>query len=195
MRPIANLFIKKSFLLIPLTSQAKSRGVAFRVIVVDGRPKNEGLELLRRLSAAGISLAYIDINFVSYVINGVTKVFLGAAALLANGCVMSRVGSAQVALVAKTANKPVIVCCETYKFCERVQTDAIVSNELGDPTPLVFPGSPLPSNWKEVDKLTVLNINYDITPPNLIALVITELGAIPCTSVPVVLRVKELKIQ
>merc|ERR1712212_196403 len=174
---------------------AKSRGVAFRVIVVDGRPKNEGLELLRRLSAAGISLAYIDINFVSYVINGVTKVFLGAAALLANGCVMSRVGSAQVALVAKTANKPVIVCCETYKFCERVQTDAIVSNELGDPTPLVFPGSPLPSNWKEVDKLTVLNINYDITPPNLIALVITELGAIPCTSVPVVLRVKELKIQ
>jgi len=174
---------------------AKNRGVDFRVIIVDGRPKNEGLELLRRLSAAGITLTYIDLNFASHVINRVTKVFLGAAALLANGCVMSRVGSAQLALVAKCANKPVIVCCETYKFCERVQTDAIVSNELGDPTPLVFPSSPLPANWKEADKLTVLNINYDITPPNLIALVITELGAIPCTSVPVVLRVKELKSQ
>jgi len=172
---------------------AKKRGVDFRVIVVDGRPKNEGLELLRRLSTADIAVTYIDLNFASHVINRVTKVFLGAAALLANGCVMSRVGSAQLALVAKCANKPVIVCCETYKFCERVQTDAIVSNELADPTPLVFPSSPLPENWKEVDKLTVLNINYDITPPNLIALVITELGAIPCTSVPVVLRVKELK--
>ena len=175
--------------------QAKNRGVDFRVIIVDGRPKNEGLELLRRLSAAGITLTYIDLNFASHVINRVTKVFLGAAALFANGCVMSRVGSAQLALVAKCANKPVIVCCETYKFCERVQTDAIVSNELGDPTPLVFPSSPLPANWKEAEKLTVLNINYDITPPNLIALVITELGAIPCTSVPVVLRVKELKSQ
>ena len=61
----------------------------------------------------------------------VTKVFLGAHALLANGCVMSRVGSSQVAMVAKAYNVPVLVCCETYKFCERVQTDSFVFNELG----------------------------------------------------------------
>ncbi len=61
----------------------------------------------------------------------VTKVFLGAHALLANGCVMSRVGSSQVALIAKSYNVPVLVCCETYKFCERVQTDSFVFNELG----------------------------------------------------------------
>ena len=57
--------------------------------------------------------------------------FLGAHALLANGYVMSRVGTSQVALVAKAFNVPVLVCCETYKFCERVQTDSFVSNELG----------------------------------------------------------------
>jgi len=180
-----------STVLTRILLDAKNRGVDFKVIVADGRPKNEGRELLRRLSAVGIPLTYIDINYVSYVINSVTKVFLGAAALLANGCVMNRVGSAQVALIAKTANKPVIVCCETYKFCERVQTDSIVSNELADPTPLVFPDSPLAPDWKDARRLTVLNISYDITPPNLIAVVITELGAIPCTSVPVVLRVKE----
>lgn len=56
---------------------------------------------------------------------------LGAHALLANGSVMSRVGTAQLALVARANNVPVLVCCETYKFCERVQTDAFVSNELG----------------------------------------------------------------
>lgn len=44
---------------------------------------------------------------------------------------MSRVGTAQLALVARANNVPVLVCCETYKFCERVQTDAFVSNELG----------------------------------------------------------------
>ena len=44
---------------------------------------------------------------------------------------MSRVGSSQVALIAKSYNVPVLVCCETYKFCERVQTDSFVFNELG----------------------------------------------------------------
>ena len=57
---------------------------------------------------------------------------LGAHALLANGCVMARAGSAMVALVANSYNVPVLVCCETYKFCERVQTDAFVYNELGN---------------------------------------------------------------
>jgi translation initiation factor eIF-2B subunit delta len=62
----------------------------------------------------------------------VTKVFLGAHAVLANGGIMSRVGSSQVALIAKASNVPVLVCCETYKFSERVQTDSFVFNELGN---------------------------------------------------------------
>lgn len=56
---------------------------------------------------------------------------LGANALLANGYVMSRAGTAQVALMAKFYNVPVLVCCETHKFSERVQTDAFVFNEIG----------------------------------------------------------------
>ena len=62
----------------------------------------------------------------------VSKVFLGAHAILANGAVMSRAGTAQVALMAKAYNVPVLVACETHKTCERVQTDSIVYNELGE---------------------------------------------------------------
>ncbi|KFW82622.1 Translation initiation factor eIF-2B subunit delta, partial [Manacus vitellinus] len=83
------------------------KGRAFRVVVVDSRPRLEGREA-----------------------PGVSKVLLGAHALLANGSVMSRVGTSQIALVSKAYNVPVLVCCETYKFCERVQTDSFVSNEL-----------------------------------------------------------------
>lgn len=57
---------------------------------------------------------------------------LGAHALLANGYVMSRAGTAQIALIAKSYNVPVLVCCETHKFSERVQTDAFVYNEIGE---------------------------------------------------------------
>ena len=62
----------------------------------------------------------------------VSKVIVGAHALLANGYVMSRIGTALIALVAKSYNVPVLVCCETYKFCDKVQTDAFVNNELGE---------------------------------------------------------------
>ncbi len=35
-----------------------------------------------------------------------------------------------------------IVCCETFKFCDRVQLDSICMNELGDPDALVT-GAPV----------------------------------------------------
>ena len=134
--------------------------------------------------------------------------FLGAHALLANGYVMSRVGTSLIALVAKTFNVPVLVCCETYKFSDRVQTDSFVFNELGkvfirinrkfvhpcvsfsgDPSDLVpISKENFLSEWQSIKSLNLLNLVYDVTSPNLIAMVVTELGKIPCTSVPVVLH-------
>lgn len=46
------------------------------------------------------------------------------------------------------------------------------------------------SVWRSLSPLHVLNLVYDVTPPELLSTVITELGSIPSTSVPVVLRVK-----
>lgn len=106
-------------------------GKNFKVIIVDSRPLLEGREMLRTLVREGIDCIYGLINSVSFIMNKATKVLLGAHALLANGYVMSRVGTAQVALIAQNFNKPVLVCCETYKFCERVQTDCFVYNEIG----------------------------------------------------------------
>lgn len=166
----------------------------FRVIVVDSRPRLEGREALRRLVQRGISCTYVLISAVSYILPEVSKVFLGAHALLANGYVMSRVGTSQIALVAKAFNVPVLVCCETYKFCERVQTDSFVSNELDDPDDLIVTrkGKTQLEHWQGVPSLGLLNLVYDVTPPDFVDLVITDLGMIPCTSVPVVLRVKNV---
>ncbi|XP_062429372.1 translation initiation factor eIF-2B subunit delta isoform X2 [Rhea pennata] len=170
------------------------KGRAFRVIVVDSRPRLEGRDTLRRLVRKGIHCTYVMINAISYVLPEVTKVLLGAHALLANGSVMSRVGTSQIALVSKAYNVPVLVCCETYKFCERVQTDSFVSNELDDPDDLIVlrKGQAQLSGWAENKSLRLLNLVYDVTPPDLVDMVITDLGMIPCTSVPVVLRVKNV---
>uniref|UniRef100_A0A674J0J2 Translation initiation factor eIF2B subunit delta n=1 Tax=Terrapene triunguis TaxID=2587831 RepID=A0A674J0J2_9SAUR len=174
---------------------AHDNGRAFRVIVVDSRPRLEGRDTLRRLVREGIRCTYVMITAISYVLPEVSKVLLGAHALLANGSVMSRVGTSQIALVSKAYNVPVLVCCETYKFCERVQTDSFVSNELDDPDDLIVPGKGGAQlrGWKENSSLRLLNLVYDVTPPELVDLVITDLGMIPCTSVPVVLRVKNVE--
>jgi len=65
---------------------------------------------------------------------------------------------------------------------------------LGDPRDLMgfleFERNDMQAAWKDVHGFNILNLVYDVTPPELITMVITELGMIPCTSVPVVLRVK-----
>ncbi|KAL5013428.1 hypothetical protein ScPMuIL_007698 [Solemya velum] len=182
-----------SSLIRKVLSDALAQGKSFRVIVVDGRPRLEAKEFLRRLVKDGIKCSYVLINAASYVMQEATKVLFGAHALLANGYVLSRVGSSLIALIAKSYNVPVLVCCETYKFCERVQTDSFVFNELDDPDYLVDIGSK-PAylcDWRDYSSLTLLNLIFDVTPPELISVVITELGLVPCTSVPVVLRMQQ----
>ncbi|KAL1489674.1 hypothetical protein ABEB36_013616 [Hypothenemus hampei] len=173
--------------------EAYKDGKHFSVIIVDSRPLLEGREMLRRLAVAGIKCSYAIINSLSCVMKQATKVLLGAHALLTNGSVMSRIGTAQVALVAQAYNKPVLVCCETYKFSERVQTDSFVYNEIGDPDLFLNIDTSSNSNplvsQKDNNKLNILNLLYDVTPPDLVTAVVTELAILPCTSVPAVLRI------
>lgn len=110
---------------------AQELGKKFRVVIVDSRPKLEGLKLVRRLVGKGINCTYTHINAVSYVMHEVTRVFLGASSVLSNGTVYSRVGTATVAMVAHQFRVPVLICCEAYKFHERVQLDSFCFNELG----------------------------------------------------------------
>ncbi|XP_030767815.1 translation initiation factor eIF-2B subunit delta [Sitophilus oryzae] len=182
-----------SSLIHKILLEANKSGKKFSVIIVDSRPLLEGREMLRRLVGAKIKCTYVLINALDFVMRQATKVLLGAHALLTNGSVMSRIGTAQVALVAQACNKPVLVCCETYKFSERVQTDSFVYNEIGDSNLLLSidtssTASPLVS-LKDNTKLSILNILYDVTPPDLVTAVVTELAILPCTSVPVVLRI------
>ncbi|KAJ4707137.1 Translation initiation factor eIF-2B subunit delta [Melia azedarach] len=171
---------------------AHELGKQFRVVIVDSRPKLEGKLLLRRLVGKGLSCTYTHINAISYIMHEVTRVFLGASSILSNGTVYSRVGTACVAMVAHAFHVPVLVCCEAYKFHERVQLDSICSNELGDPDAISkVAGREDLNNFDGLDKsenLQLLNLTYDATPSDYVSMVITDYGMIPPTSVPVIVR-------
>ncbi|KAL9671438.1 hypothetical protein QQ045_009006 [Rhodiola kirilowii] len=171
---------------------AHELGRQFRVVIVDSRPKLEGQFLLRRLVGKGITCTYTHINAVSYVMHEVTRVFLGASSILSNGTVYSRVGTACVAMVANAFRVPVIVCCEAYKFHERVQLDSICFNELGDPDVISKVRGRHDINylkdWSSSENLQLLNLIYDATPADYISMIITDYGMVPPTSVPVIVR-------
>eukprot|EP00466_Bigelowiella_natans_P016618 jgi/Bigna1/37325/e_gw1.19.20.1 len=182
-------------------TKAKEENRKFRVVIVDSRPKFEGKALGKRLVDKGIDCTYILLNGLSYVMKEVTKVMIGASAILANGAVLSRVGTAVVGMMADVYNIPVIVCCETYKFHERVQVSSISFNELGDPEDLVKIDKDTRgkvnnvtedknslADWRKIKNLKLLNLTYDLTPARFVSMVVTEVGQIPVTSVPAVLR-------
>ncbi|KAF4318774.1 hypothetical protein BBO99_00007051 [Phytophthora kernoviae] len=200
-------------LLLETVKTSPEIAATLRVIIVDSRPHYEGRKLVNVLAKAGLQCSYLQINAVSYIMRDVTKVFLGAAAFMSNGVAVARVGTALVAMTAHEANVPVLFCCETYKFSDRVQLDAITHNELGDPDELVSSyctdkprsqrrtgGSSsgdassttssghVLSDWRDLADLKLLNLVYDVTPIDYVSMVVTELGMIPPTSIPAVLR-------
>ncbi|KAG4132666.1 hypothetical protein ERO13_D08G047300v2 [Gossypium hirsutum] len=171
---------------------AHELGKHFHVVVVDSRPKLEGQLLLRRLVRKGLSCTYTHVNAVSCIMQDVTRVFLGASSVLSNGTVYSRVGTACVAMVAHAFRVPVLVCCEAYKFHERVQLDSICFNELGNPDAISKVQGREEINYLDglvnQENLQLLNLIYDATPSDYVSMIITDYGMIPPTSVPVIVR-------
>lgn len=216
---------------------AKELKKNFQVIIVDSRPLFEGKKLSKILTSNGLKVQYALINSITSIFQDVDTVFLGAHAMLSNGFLYSRVGAALIAMTAKKRNIPVLVCCESIKFSDRVQLDSVTLNELGDNDDLIdcnqmnhvkkssvalqnfiethedpkdqqqqqnlgkknnknndkekeiVKEEQLPlKDWKKSPFLNILNIMYDLTPPEYIQKIITEVGALPPSSVPVILR-------
>lgn len=113
-------------------------GKNFQIVIVDSRPFFEGRNMAEYLKKKGIDVLYVPITALGTVFNMEIKyVFLGAHSILSNGFLYSRVGTAQIAMLASRRNIPVLVCCESLKFSQKVQLDSVTSNELADPNDLV----------------------------------------------------------
>jgi translation initiation factor eIF-2B subunit delta len=47
--------------------------------------------------------------------------------------------------------------------------------------------------WKDNANLRVLNLSYDLTPMEYVSAVVTEVGLVPPTSIPAILREDDFK--
>ena len=189
------LTFAKSSIVARTLAEAYRQGKRFRVIVIDSGPLFEGRNLARALANLGLKVRYALTHTLSHVIQDATKIFLGAHAMMSNGRLYSRIGTALVAMSAKEINTPVIVLCESVKFTDKVALDSIGINEIAPSEELgiITTGTDredpnVEQNWRNGTNFQPLNLMYDVTPEECIHMVITEYGSLPPSSVPVVHR-------
>lgn len=140
-------------------------GKSVRAIVTESRPGGEGLRVANKLVEYAISMEYITDAQLGLFVPLARAVLIGADSVLADGSVVNKAGTKLIALVAKDAGVPVYVCTESFKRSDKtisdIQLEEMDREELGVPN---------------LPHVTVRNIYFDVTPPDLITAWINEHG-------------------
>jgi translation initiation factor eIF-2B subunit alpha len=98
-------------------ASASGGNVRFKVIYVMNEARNsESKVVVSALRAKGVPVATISEGAVGYAMGKVNLVIVGAEGVVENGGVISRLGTYQIALLAKAAGKPFYVAAESHKF-------------------------------------------------------------------------------
>lgn len=78
--------------------------------------ENEGMAVVKSLRERGVPVAVIGEGAVGYAMGKVDMVIVGAEGVVENGGIISRLGTYQIALLARAARKPFYVVAESHKF-------------------------------------------------------------------------------
>lgn len=156
----------------------------FRVIyVMDGSPDSE--PAVSELRAAGVSVATIDVTAMAHAmkLGKVNRVLVGAEAVCQRGGVMSRMGTYQLALLAKQFNKDFYVATETHKFAMVLPLDQFDLMRLGVKQSILDFQRGRPGEDASYFKGAESQWQSDYTPPDLVTAFITEQGVKPPSAV------------
>ncbi|MBP2133728.1 ribose 1,5-bisphosphate isomerase [Methanomicrobium sp. W14] len=154
--------------------EAHRQGKDFEVFATEVRPRKQGLLTIKALSDAGVKTNFIVDSAARFFMKQVTLVIVGSDAVTANGAVVNKIGTSQIALAAHEARTPFIVAAETYKFAPRTITGELIRIEERDSSEVLDKSVSL-----TLPNVTVRNPAFDVTPADYIDLIITEQGVIP----------------
>lgn len=177
----------------------------FTVMVTEGRPEGSGFKAAERLTEVGIPVTVILDSAAGYFMERVDIVLLGAEGVVESGGIVNKIGTCQMAMVAKLYNKPLYVAAESYKFARlypltQADLEENIDNDLGRPLlpPIQSNGDSSSSNTNKAASvaavgggiggfgsgsmagvaamMTTQNPSCDYTPAPYISLLFTDLG-------------------
>lgn len=156
----------------------------------DRRP--EGMDIVLALRSKGIPVATIPESAVAYSMGMVDMVIVGAEGVVENGGIISRMGTYQMGLLAKSVGKPFYVVAESHKFVRLYPlgqydlpiTQHVVDFRSGDDNASTVTKK---DEVKDGQQHSVQGLQkreaVDFTPPFLITALITEGGVLTPSAV------------
>jgi len=154
----------------------KESGKNIKVIATETRPVMQGSRLTTfELKHEGIDVSLIPDTAVGYTMaNGlINKIVVGADRILSTGHVFNKIGTYQIALIAKQHNIPFYVAAPLSTFDLNSNTeDVVIEQRKSSEVTSIGNKKTAP------DGINVINPAFDMTPPELISGIITEKGVI-----------------
>ena len=152
----------------------KDSGKKIKVIATETRPIQQGSRLTAfELKHDGIDVSLIPDTAVGYTMAKglVNKIVVGADRILRTGHVFNKIGTYQVALIAKQHRIPFYVAAPLSTFdMESNPEDVIIEQRNGNEVTGIGDKKTAP------DGINVINPAFDMTTPDLISGIITEKG-------------------
>ncbi len=159
---------------LSIITTAFDQGKDISVIATETRPRKQGLLTSKHLLDHGIPTTLIVDSAARYCMKEVDTIIVGADAIAVNGALVNKIGTSQLALAAHESRTNFLTAAETYKFSpntilgEFIEIEERSVDEVLDKETLA-----------DLPKLNVRNPAFDITPPEYIDLIITDVGAVP----------------
>ena len=152
----------------------KDNGKNIKVIATETRPVQQGSRLTAfELKHDGIDVSLIPDTAVGYTMANrlVNKIIVGADRILRTGHVYNKIGTYQLAIMAKQHNLPFYVAAPLSTFdMKNNPEDVIIEQRKASEVTGIGDKKTAP------DGINVINPAFDMTPPELISGIITENG-------------------
>jgi len=151
------------------------------LIICESRPLLEGRDTAKFSLSHGIDVTFITDCQVGLFIDRCDMVLVGADTILKNGYLINKAGTYLVALASKRANVPFYSICQTDKFspenCHTLFSDSTDQKDIDASKKLILEEKKPDEIWNYTDdNLSIRNIYFDVTPPDLLTGIITESG-------------------
>ena len=173
----------RSSVVLSVLKHAKEQGKRFNVIITQTEPHKIGLHAAKEIKELGIPIKVILDSSVAVHIDNVDFILVGAEGVTESGGIINRIGTYQMAILAKARSKPFYVVVESHKFNR------------------IYPLTQNDIPWKEKlqideNKEDIINNNddnglleievdrvRDFVPPEYITLLFTDLGVLTPSAV------------
>ncbi|XP_064392535.1 translation initiation factor eIF2B subunit alpha-like [Halichondria panicea] len=152
-----------------LLFEASASGKRLKIFITTCAVDETGGIMQRWLEEAKIPSKLVLDSAVGFLMEKVDVVVVGAEGVAESGGIINKIGTYQIAVMAKTLNKPFYVVTESFKF---VRVFPLKQDDL-----------PNEEKYCCVDSSTDSHPTIDYTPPHYISLLFTDLGVLTPSAV------------